>query len=151
MQLHITWLGQPKDIKTKFGMKQKNSIKATEYGDKYLDFWVTSQTKNWKTGDAVDVLEVKEREYNGKKYYDIFMPKADHPGVNAELQKTLEGMRYELTQIKLSLVELCGMKRIGTLRMVENPDREMKSHELPEYTVDEEFDGLDDPKNQPSS
>ncbi len=77
-KLTITYVGFPKDIETKFGTKQKNSLKATEYGDKYLSFWVNPVSKDWKEGDAIEVSEVKERDWEGKKYYDIVLPKTEN-------------------------------------------------------------------------
>lgn len=78
MKLKITWLGQPKEIQTKFGLKKKNSITAQgQYADNYLSYWLSPQTQNWKVGDEVEVSNVTTREHQGKTYYDIVMPKKD--------------------------------------------------------------------------
>lgn len=105
MKLNITWLGQPKDIQTKFGTKQKNSIKATEYGDNYLSFWCSPMTNSWKEGMEVEVIDVTTREYNGKTYYDIILPKANM-GNNAEVMKALEEVRNQNARILLGIAEI---------------------------------------------
>lgn len=113
MKLTLTWVGQPKDTQTKFGLKQKFSIKATEYADKYLDVWSSPVTKNWKVGDVVEVLEVTTREYNGKDYYSVVMPKANH-GDNTEVMKKLEFVQGQNTKILLFMAELVDHKRTQT-------------------------------------
>lgn len=74
MKLTIQSLGQSKQIQTKFGLKDKSYIKAKEYGDNYLSYWVGQDTLAWKVGDVIEA-EVKSREYNGKTYYDLVLPK----------------------------------------------------------------------------
>lgn len=97
-QLTITWIGQKKDITTKYGVRQKNSLKAKEHNDNYLDFWCSPTTDAWKIGDVVEVLEVKPREYNGKTYHDIFLPKANG-GDNTEIAKKLEEVANQNAKI----------------------------------------------------
>jgi hypothetical protein len=74
MKLTITQLGQPKVVSTKFGNREKSYIKAQEYGDNYLSHWVSQDTKAWAVGQVIEA-EVKTREYNGKTYYDLVLPK----------------------------------------------------------------------------
>jgi hypothetical protein len=101
MKLNLTWVGQPKDVQTKFGTKQKFSVKATQYGDNYLDVWSSPVTRNWKTGDEVEVLSVDTREYQGKTYYDVKMPKAN--SLSPETQQMLEKILTNVTKINLKL------------------------------------------------
>lgn len=137
-RLKITWIGEEKQVETRFGIKPKNSIKAAEYNDNFLNYWVTSQTRGWKVGDVIEVEEVKPREYNGKTYYDIVMPKmANFAPNNAEVLKKLESIAFDISNIKLSLVELCNLKRVGKLRMADEPSREMDGHEMVEYPEEE--------------
>lgn len=110
MKLTIVSLGQPKEVKTKFGVKQKSYIKAEEYADKFLSYWITSSTQNWKIGDSVDVENVTSREYEGKTYYDIVMPRASG-GVPAELVKSIEQILSYQTKANLMLAELLEEKR----------------------------------------
>lgn len=110
--LHVTYLGQPKEITTKFGIKQKNSIKAVEEGDKYLSFWVSPATRDWKVGDEISVESVTSREYNGKTYWDIVMPKANG-GNNQEVMSALGELNNRTVKILLGLEELILEKRKG--------------------------------------
>jgi hypothetical protein len=88
MKLNITWVGTPKSINTKYGPKEKFSIKATEYGENYIDVWSSVSTKDWKVGQQVEVLSVDEGEYNGKKQYTVKMPKADNRPQNGQSPET---------------------------------------------------------------
>lgn len=105
MKLNITWLGQPKEITTRFGPKQKNSIKAKEYGDNFLSFWVSPMTREWAVGKEIEVENVTTREYNGKTYYDIILPKANMGNI-AEVMKALEEIRGTLTKHGLMLTQI---------------------------------------------
>jgi hypothetical protein len=105
MKITLTWIGQPKDVQTKFGPKQKFSVKATQYGDNYLDVWSSPVTREWKVGQEVEVLSVDTREYSGKTYYDVKMPKAN-AGNNEEVMKKLETISNEIVKVKLVLAEV---------------------------------------------
>lgn len=85
MQKHkITWVGEKKDVQTKFGLKQKFSIKV-EGNDNFISVWVNATTANWKVGQEIE-CEIKSREYNGKTYYDAEIPKqAQNSGQLTEL------------------------------------------------------------------
>lgn len=92
MELTIKDMGTPKDIKTKYGVKQKNWIKASEKGDNFLSYWVSNATKDWMIGKTVTVDDVVPREYEGKTYYDIVMPKLPQHNQapdNASLERIL--------------------------------------------------------------
>lgn len=102
MKLTLTYVGQPKEVQTKFGLKQKNSVKAQEKGDTYLSFWVTPSTRDWKVGDVVEVQDVTSREYQGKTYYDIVMPKASG-GLPPEVGEKLERILVAVTKMNLKL------------------------------------------------
>ncbi len=110
MKLKITYLGTPKEITTKFGPKQKNSIKAEEKGNEYLSFWVSPVTRDWKVGDVIDVLDVTSREYNGKTYYDIVMPKANSTA-SPEIMAKLDEILGYLAKHNLYITELVEEKR----------------------------------------
>lgn len=111
-KLTITWLSSPKEVTTKFGPKQKNSIKASdsEYKDNYLSFWVSPVTRDWKVGDTVEVLDVTSREYNDKTYYDIVMPKANST-TNPEVMAKLDEILSYLAKFNLHITELVEHKR----------------------------------------
>lgn len=132
MKLTITWLGQPKDIQTKYGPKQKNSLKAAEYGDKYLDFWVGTSTQNWKVGDSVEVEAVTDREYNGKTYYDVKMPKVDNrpdPAIAHIVSDIANKVGLMALQVDAIHKHLSGQKKLG-----------MTSAGTPMPTFDKEYD-----------
>ncbi len=108
-KLTITFIGQPKDVTTKFGPKQKNSIKTIEHGDKYLSYWVSPATSGWAVGQTVEVDQVTSREWQGKTYWDIVMPKKDAP--NAKQHE--EVMKY-LVPLSILVKELVMWKRDQT-------------------------------------
>ena len=103
-KLTISWLGQKKDINTKFGLKQKQSLKATQRNDTYLDFWCSPLTDAWRIGDTIEV-EVKSREYNGKTYYDIVLPKANM-GNLAEVYKRFEKLEGQMVKFGLAMAQV---------------------------------------------
>lgn len=114
MKLKLTWVGQPKDVQTKYGTKQKCSVKAVEYADKYLDFWISASTKDWKVGDEVEVSEVTTREYNGKTYYSIVMPKVDNrPNFNGEISQILTKLGHMQFLIKEMHDHMSGKSKFG--------------------------------------
>lgn len=80
------------------------SIKAKEYGDKFLSGFGNKANENWKEGDQVEVVSVKEVVKGDKTYLNFEMPKAFHG--NGELQKALEEIRGQLTKVLLGQREL---------------------------------------------
>jgi len=112
-KLTIKQFGQTKDINTKYGPKKKSAIKAAEYGENWLDYWLSPQTQDWKVGDTVEVEAVTPREYNGKTYYDIKMPKVDrrfpNGSNNSEILTKLGKIDFKLTQI---INHLSGKERL---------------------------------------
>lgn len=107
--LKITELGTPKDVQTKFGMKQKNSLKAEgEYGVNWLSFWCGTQTNGWKVGDTIEVEDVTTRDYQGKTYYDIKLPKVGFGGAN---NPKIDEILSKVVKIHLLVEELVADKR----------------------------------------
>lgn len=127
MKIKISYLGTPKDVQTKFGPKQKNSIKGdkmedgTNFGGNYLSFWLSPLTGQWKVGDTVDVENVTTREYQGKTYYDIQMPKANM-GNFAETAKRFEEVMNKLMKMNILIEELVEHKRRGEKTKVTGTD-----------------------------
>ena len=106
MKLKITDIGLPKQVQTKYGLKEKNWLKAQEFGDKYLNYWVGENTKAWKVGDEIEVLSVEQRDYIGKDNtpkvsYDIKLPKT-----GGEIYKRIEKLENEVTKLDLKVAEL---------------------------------------------
>lgn len=101
MKLHITKMGSPKTIETKYGPKQKSFIRASEYGENYLNFWCNAYTDSWREGMEVEVDDVTEREYNSKIYHDIVFPKqapkqmnnSDHEARVKKLEEQMQAIK----------------------------------------------------------
>jgi len=110
MKLTITWIGQPKTIETKYGPKQKNSLRATEYGENYLGYWMGSNTQ-WRVGDVVDVEAVTPRDYNGKTYHDIFMSKLQKTTPNIETMALSHKIDQLSSQLRSIIDHLSGKNR----------------------------------------
>jgi len=79
------------------------SIKAQEYGDRYISGFGNKANENWKAGDVVEVDEVKEVEKDGKTYLNFEMPKF---GNNGEVMKSLERVENMLTKLHLGITEI---------------------------------------------
>lgn len=89
------------------------SLKAKEYGENYLSGFGNKDNANWKVGDEVEVLEVKEVQKDGKTYYNFDMPKSNG-GVSPETTKKLDEILNYQTKIKLLIEELVEWKRNQT-------------------------------------
>ena len=126
-KLTITAIGEPKVVKTKFGDKQKSYIKATEYPDKFLNYWLGEGTKDWAIGKVVEVESVDKRDYTAtdgtlKTSYEIKLPRSGF----GELIKRIETLENDVTKLKLHVDAL-------------NRDNEHKVP-YPEYQGDADFD-----------
>jgi len=63
-------------IETKFGPKTRYSVEFKERPKTYISSWAAGWNQGWKTGDVIECAkeQLKEREYNGKKYYTLMAP-----------------------------------------------------------------------------
>lgn len=126
MQLHITQIGEPKTIVTKFGPKEKNWLKATEHGDKFLNYWCGESTKGWQVGATIEVESVEKRDYTGKDgtlktSFDIKLPRTGF----GEILEQLDGLR----------------KRVYALEMGNTGSKAKSAEEIPYPTPESE--GID--------
>ncbi len=62
------------------------SLKAleVEQGNAYINGFGRKENEAWKVGDKVNV-ELSQKEYNGKLYWNFEMPKAEKPTTNNSL------------------------------------------------------------------
>ncbi len=64
------WLGTQE---TKYGVKDKCSIKCEQLGDEWLStLKVTASMKNWKEGDTVEINVTKKKSADGTKTFYNF-------------------------------------------------------------------------------
>lgn len=101
MKLTITEIGTPKQIQTSRGLAYKNYIKAEEYNDKYLNYFVNKMSENWAVGQTVEVEDVEPRSYTAKDgsqktSLDIKFSKFNN---NSEVLKKLESIESEVFKI----------------------------------------------------
>src|SRR3990167_7195269 len=106
IKLTITQLGMPKQIQTSRGMAEKNYLKATEYGDKFLNFWINNTTRAWKVGQTIEVDNVEERDYTAKdgslrKSYDIKLANKE-----AQISRQLEEINGRLMKINIGIQQI---------------------------------------------
>lgn len=144
-KLTITQLGTPKTIQTKYGPKEKSFIKAQEHGNEFLSYWVSPMTREWKVGQVIEVVEVASREYNGKIYYDIILPKANG-GNNTEVLSALSELNNRTLKMNILIEELVAHKRLQT-----GEDKPMVGNtgvEYPEMKEAPNFDPQDDGLDQ---
>src|SRR3990167_730890 len=137
MKLSITQLGVPKQIQTSKGVAEKNYLKAQEYGDKYLNFWLNTTTRASQIGQTIEVDNVEERDYTAKdgslkKSYDIKL-------INKEMNiaKQLEEINGRVLKI-LMYVEEIGRKL---------PKQKSDEPDYPEFGDEPNFDTHDLPKD----
>lgn len=97
MKITISWVGEVKLTKTKFGDKNKFSVKTQEEGDKFLDVWLKPNVPTWKVGEVHEIEGITPREYNGKTYYSVKF---------AGKNKNLEEVENRITKIELRLATL---------------------------------------------
>lgn len=83
----IKWIGEPKDITTKYGVKQKFSIKV-EGNDNYLGVWASQANRDWKIGQEIEGTITESAGRDGKKFFNFDMPKKNDEAL--ALVKSLE-------------------------------------------------------------
>lgn len=102
----ITWVGEPKTIKTKYGEKIKYSVRAKEHGEKFIDVWAKSANEMWKVGSTQTIDGVTEGEYNGKKQYTAILPKVAKNAVNQDLMNLVSQVLTRQGKIELLLRQI---------------------------------------------
>lgn len=93
------------------------SIKATQYGEKYLSGFGNKANEDWKPGDEVEVESVKEVPKGDKVYLNFEMSKAGAPNA-----KQHEEVMNEFTKVKMLLNELVMEKRKNDKTMIAGTD-----------------------------
>jgi len=106
IKITIQQLGTPKQIQTSRGMAEKNYLKAAEYGDKFLNFWINNTTRAWKVGQIIEVDNVEERDYTAKdgtlkKSYDIKLLNKE-----ANIAKQLEEINGRLVKMNMGIQQI---------------------------------------------
>ena len=114
--LTINWVGEVKVMETKFGPKNKFSIKAPEEGDKFIEVWLKTNLPIWKVGEIHEVEEITEREYNGKKYYSAKLPNKFGARNDEAVLKAISDVASTITKQNLLLVEIGRALNVESLR-----------------------------------
>lgn len=149
LKLSITAIGaNPRTIITTYGPKQTNYLKAKEYNDKFLNFFISPTTNNWKVGDVIEVLEIEERKYVSKKdgsdqiAYNIKLPKTGNAELETKIRALEESLERTQNYIRETLVP--SMKELNTRLVALEPVKPSKINgtEL-EYPGDEWKEGRD--------
>lgn len=112
------------------------SIKAREYGEKYLSGFGNKSNENWKVGDEVEVAEVKEVQKGDKTYLNFEMPKNQPNGVNAaqisEILTKLGKIDYKLDRIMEHLMPINKDVKVGGDHPgVDYPVDDVKPEDIP--------------------
>lgn len=113
VKLTITQIGTPKQYQGAKGPFEKNYLKATEYGNEFLNFFVNKTTSQYKVGDVIEVEAVEKQDYTSKQdgslktSYNIKLPKF---GNNGDVMKALE--RIENRQTSNHFALLSGLKEL---------------------------------------
>lgn|SRR3990167_9711382 len=112
-KLNLTYIKRTERISAKTNKPFTSlSIKATQYGDKFLSGFGNRNNENWKEGMEVEVAEVKEVNKDGKTYLNFEMPKAF--GGNPETTKAIEEVKNSLSKLHLKTDEILAWKRLQT-------------------------------------
>lgn len=89
MKLTLTYVNRTERTSAKTNKPYTSiSIKAKEYGDKYLSGFGNKENAGWKEGDTVEVAEVTSIAKGDKLYLNFEMPKAQANG-SPEVMKLL--------------------------------------------------------------
>lgn len=83
----ISWIGEKKDITTKFGVKQKFSIKV-DGNNEFLGVWASPATDSWAKGMEVEGNITQSAGRDGKIFWNFDLPKKNDQAL--ELVKLLE-------------------------------------------------------------
>lgn len=89
-----------KEANTKYGPKMKILVLQNKI---YYAAWENDVSSQWKVGQEIDV-EVKSREWEGKTYYDIILPKQSYK--SAQQSDDLQEIKNMLGQIMHEVLEL---------------------------------------------
>ena len=120
--VYRTWKDKEgKDLMGKNGKKyEKVSVKAIEYGDRFIGGFGGEWNRNWKEGDEI-LLDINEVDYNGKKYLNFS---------KVDMEQRMMEMITELN------------KRVTALEKEkqDKQDIETKGYAYPEKTEEPNFD-----------
>lgn len=102
MKLNLTYVKRDERVSVRTNKPFTSiSIKAKEYGEKYLSGFGNKDNANWKEGMEVEVAEVKEVVKDGKTYLNFEMPKAGTVD-----NKTLDSILYIVQENNKMLKEI---------------------------------------------
>lgn len=109
MKLHLTFVQRTPRTSASNKPFVSLSIKAEEYGQRYLSGFGRKDNEHWKVGDEVEVGEVKEVVKGDKTYLNFEMPQKETSN-----SKDLELILTKLTFMSLKMDELVLWKRHQT-------------------------------------
>lgn len=104
------------------------SIKATEYGDKYISGFGGKANEGWKAGDTVEVLDVIQKG----QYLNFEMLKAQAVNNNVEVMALSHKLDLIGSQLRSVIEHLSGTNRL---------DRNSDGSKSPDFSPQD--DGLD--------
>lgn len=100
------------------------SIKAKEYGDKYLSGFGNKQNESWKEGDTVEVAEVATKG----EYLNFEMPKTSKESADAGMLADIRNRQASM-EIKID-------KIVKHLSGVDRLDRTSDGKPMPNFDID---------------
>ena len=113
-KLTLTWVKREQKTSKAGKPYTALSLKANEYADRYINGFGNKANVNWKEGDTVEVLNVTEKDYNGKKYLNFEMPSVE--AATNEIKGELVGLSLGMGKLNFKLDQiiehLAGTKRL---------------------------------------
>jgi len=107
MKLNLTFVKRTERTSSRNGKPFTSlSIKAKEYGDKYLSGFGNSSNKSWDVGQEVEVLKVEEVVKDDKTYYNFEMQKSEPKSAGGISPENFEILRKEHSEILTKLGRL---------------------------------------------
>ncbi len=103
MQLHLTYVGRFEKTSKAGKPYTSMSLKANEYGDKYISGFGGKENAHWKAGDSIEVDVEQKGEYlnfSMPKKSEKFAPSGDLLRVETKVDPTLEGYRRMWSQLE---------------------------------------------------
>lgn len=111
MKLNLTYIDRKERTSARTNKPFTSvTIKAKEYGEKFLSGFGNKENSSWQVGQEVEVASVNEVSKDGKIYLNFEMPKF---GGNGDVMKALERIENRLTSNQLALIT--AMKELASL------------------------------------
>lgn len=119
----------------------KINIQTEQTGADWLSAFATNTSEKWKVGDVVK-LNLSEREYQGKKYYDYSIVKEEKSDLEKRVEKLEKDRENFLAEMKHAIIlDLTG-------KFMTDADFEAWQKSIKQQRIEMGIDKADEPKKE---